>query len=338
MYRTKVGVDLAKYIIQVCILKGKKVVLNIEMTPDEFLCWLVTSKPVTIAFEACATSNYWYQQAVKAGHDARLVSAKLVKAVRQNQKTDKNDALAIVQTLCLPEVAFIAGKNIEQQQLQSIQRLRELALKHQGAAQKQIVSLLLELNIHVPNSQARLLSRLDDIFEDGENGLSDILRVTLSIAKQQLETMIDTVRQYDLYLERAVRSLPDCKKLLQLEGVGPINAVNLYITLSGEQYKKGKDMSASIGLTPIQHSSGGKTNLGTIGKHCKNNLLRSQLISGAMSVVTKILKYGAKTKKELWLQALMERRGNKCAAVALANKTVRTAYAMLTQGTEYHAA
>ena len=216
--------------------------------------------------------------------------------------------------------------------------MRELALKHQGAARKQIVSLLLELNIIVPNSQTRLLSRLDDVFEDGENGLSDILRVTLFFAKQQLEVMIDTVRQYDIYLERAVHSLPDCKKLLQLEGVGAINAVNLYIALSGEQYKKGKDMSASIGLTPIQHSSGGKTNLGTIGKHCKNNLLRSQLISGAMSVVTKILKYGAKTKKELWLEALMARRGNKCAAVALANKTVRTAYAMLTQGTEYHAA
>jgi len=92
MYRTKVGVDLAKHIIQVCTLNGKKVVSNVEMSTDEFLCWLVKSKPVTIAFEACATSNYWYQQAIKVGHDARLVSAKLVKAVRQNQKTDKNDA------------------------------------------------------------------------------------------------------------------------------------------------------------------------------------------------------------------------------------------------------
>jgi len=95
MYRTKVGVDLAKNIIQVCTLHGKKVTSNVEMSTDEFSLWLAQSKPVTVAFEACSTSNYWYQQAIKAGHDARLISAKLVKAVRQNQKTDKNDALAI---------------------------------------------------------------------------------------------------------------------------------------------------------------------------------------------------------------------------------------------------
>ena len=89
MYRTKVGVDLAKNIIQVCTLHGKKVTSNVEMSTDEFSRWLAKSKPVTVAFEACSTSNYWYQQAIKAGHDARLISAKLVKAVRQNQKRIK---------------------------------------------------------------------------------------------------------------------------------------------------------------------------------------------------------------------------------------------------------
>jgi transposase len=264
-----------------------------------------------------------------------------VKAVRQNQKTDKNDALAIVQTLFLPEITFITGKNTEQQQLQSIKRLRELALKHQGAAQKQIVSLLLELNIRVPNAQASLLSKLEDILEDAENGLPDIFRATFNVAKNQLENMLKTVREYDKYLEKSIHALPDCKKLLKLEGVGSINAVNLYIALRGEQslsFKKGKDASACIGLTAIQYSSGGKTNIGTIGKHCKNTILRSQLITCAMAVVIKVLRYRAKTKKERWLQGLMQRRGNKCAAVALANKTVRTAYAMLSQNTEYHAA
>ena len=102
MYRTRVGVDLAKKVIQVCIYRNKKVQSNIEMTPEEFLSWLINNKPVTIIFEACSSSNYWKQKAIEAGHDARLVSAKLVSVVRQNQKTDKNDALAIVQKpLCL---------------------------------------------------------------------------------------------------------------------------------------------------------------------------------------------------------------------------------------------
>jgi transposase len=94
MYRTKVGADLAKKVIQVYIYRDKKVLSNVEMTPDEFLCWLINAKPVTIIFEACGTSNYWLQRAIEAGHDARLISAKLVSYVRQNQKTDKNDALA----------------------------------------------------------------------------------------------------------------------------------------------------------------------------------------------------------------------------------------------------
>ena len=341
MHRTKVGVDLAKNIIQVCTLHGKKVTSNVEMSTDEFSLWLAQSKPVTVAFEACSTSNYWYQQAIKSGHDARLISAKLVKAVRQNQKTDKNDALAIAQTLFLPEVSFINGKNIEQQQLQSIQRLRELAIKSQNASQKQIVSLLLELNIRLPNTQAGLLNGLEGVLEDGENNLSDTFRATLLVAKVQLENMISAIREYDKYLEQSIQSLPDCKKLLKLEGVGPVNAVNLYIALGANQsqpFKSGKNASACIGLTPIQHSSGGKEVMGTIGKYCKNGSLRSQLITGAMSVVIKVIKYGAKTKKELWLQGLMQRRGNRCAAVALANKTVRTAYSMLQNNTEYHAA
>jgi transposase len=115
MYRTKVGVDLAKKVIQVCIYRDKKVLSNEEMTPDEFLCWLIKAKPVTIIFEACGTSNYWMQRAIEAGHDARLISAKLVSTVRQNQKTDKNDALAVIHAALLPDITFISGKSIEQQ-------------------------------------------------------------------------------------------------------------------------------------------------------------------------------------------------------------------------------
>ena len=102
-------------------------------------------------------------------------------------------------------------------------------------------------------------------------------------------------------------------------------------------FNKGKDASACIGLTPIQHSSGGLIKLGSIGKHCKNSILRSQLICGAMAAVTQAVNREAKTKKDVWIKGLVERRGKKCAAVALANKTVRTAYAMLAKGTEYKA-
>lgn len=133
MHNIITGVDLAKEEIQVCVCKHKKVQSNQAMTPVQFSTWLATSQPMTIVFEACSTSNYWKQKALKYGHDARLISAKLVASIRQNQKTDKNDALAIAQASQLIDISFINGKSREQQELQTLARLRELAVKQKVA-------------------------------------------------------------------------------------------------------------------------------------------------------------------------------------------------------------
>ncbi len=215
-----VGVDLAKDAIQVCIYTNKKVRSNTEMTPSEFAEWLVQSKPMTIVFEACGTSNYWKQKAVEMGHDARLVSAKLVSAVRQNQKTDKNDALAIVQTALLPEVTFISGKTVEQQQLQSILRLRELGIKQKTAVNNQISALLLELNIRVSNRNGGLSGVVESALEDADNGFSTEFRKALNPAWEHYLSIVKSINTYDDCLEKALFSHPDCQKLLKLEGVG----------------------------------------------------------------------------------------------------------------------
>ena len=115
MHTTTVGFDLAKEVIQVCVVKRNKVLSNVEMTHLEFADWLRESQPVRIVFEACSTSYYWHQTAHQFGHEAYLVSAKLVSKIRQNQKTDKNDALAVVQASQLVDVQFIRGKTFSQQ-------------------------------------------------------------------------------------------------------------------------------------------------------------------------------------------------------------------------------
>lgn len=340
MNNTMVGADLAKEVIQVCTYTNKKVHSNIEMTHHEFLEWLFSSKPTRIVFEACGMSNYWKQKAVEAGHRCDLISAKLVSTVRQNQKTDKNDALAIVQAALLPDVNFIQGKNIEQQQLQTMLRLRELAVKQKTALSNQIKALLLEFNIRISKKKGDIVSGIQSFIEDAENELNIECRKALNTASEQYQALVESIKAYELSLEKLANKHSDCKKLLKLEGVSTVNAVNLYIALGCAElgsFKKGKDASACIGLTPLQYSSGGKTKIGAIGKYVKNGSLRSQLIVGATAAVSWIIKRKAKTKKELWIQALVERRGKKCAAVALANKTVRTAFAMLTQGTEYKA-
>ena len=337
MNNTIVGVDLAKELIQVCVYTNKKVHSNEEMTLTQFALWLLNAKPVTIVFEACGMSNYWKQRATASGHNAQLISAKLVSVVRQNQKTDPNDALAIVQAAHLPDVKFIAGKTVEQQELQSIKRLRELAVKQKTAASNQLKGLLSEFNI----KGRCLVDAIESTIEDAENGFCYQLRLALKTGLEQYLALASAVNAYDDCIAKSVQTHPECKKLLALEGVGPLNAINLYIALGCAElgvFSKGKDVSACIGLTPIQHSSGGITKLGSIGKYVKNSILRSQLITGAMSAVNQAVKKEPKTGKYLWIRGVVGRRGKKCAAVALANKTVRTAFAMLTQGTEYKAA
>ena len=336
MNNTTVGVDLAKNVIQLCTFSKGKIVSNIEITTSEFELWLVNTTPRRVVFEACGTSNYWKQRANKLGHQALLISAKLVNSVRQQQKNDKNDALAIVQASLLPGVKFIQGKTIPQQQLQSLMRLRDLSVKQKTATKNQLKALLSEFNIRVSN-----LSRtIQDLLEDAENGYSPYFRKAISTVWKTYLQLTQAVKEYDNCIQKAIRTSAECKKLTSLEGVGPINAINLYLAIGCSQstvFNDGKGVSACIGLTPVQHSSGGKTKLGKISKNVRNRMIRSQLVTGAFTFVNSISKKEAKTTKEVWLKNLIERRGKKCAAVALANKTVRTAFSMLTKQTEYSA-
>lgn len=338
MNTTIVGVDLAKNVFQVCVVKHGKVSSNIEMSPVNFEHWLFNSSPLTIVFETCGASNYWKQRALKYGHDAHLISARLVSTVRQNQKNDQNDALAIAQAALLPEVNFVSGKNMEQQQMQSILRLRELCVRHKVATFNQIVALLFEFNIRVSSRKHSLKQVIQSTLEDAENEFSIAFRNAIDRAWKQYQELIQSIAIYDDCIERSIRNNRECKRLMKLEGVGVINAINLYMLLGcSEQgvFKKGRDAAACIGLTPIQHSTGGKTKLGSIGKYVKNNMLRSQLITGAFTYINHVARREPRTTKDQWLTSLIARKGKKCAAVALANKTVRTAFSMLKNSTEY---
>ena len=227
-----------------------------------------------------------------------------------------------------PSVKEAPLKTVEQQGLQAIQRSRELLVHARTGLSNHLRGLLMEFGIVIPQGFAALHRRIPEILEDGDNELPDLYRPTLSLLYGRLCELRDDLKRLNAEVEGLVR-------LTALEGVGPIGSVLLFATLgTGEAFDNGRQFSAYLGLTPKQYSSGGKANLVGISRRVANKRLRAVLIQGARAYVHKLKE--PRTAKDRWLWALIARGGHGKAAVALANKNVRTAWAMLTQGTEYH--
>ena len=331
-----IGVDLAKNIIQVSIVSpSNKQLQNKALSRAKFAEFLAKQKPSLVAFEACATAHYWARAAKRHGHDIKIIPAKAITAFRQGHKTDENDALAVAEAANRPNIKEAPYKTVSQQSMQAIQRSREHLVQERTALSNHMRGLLMEFGLVIRQGFASLTKTIPDILEDGDNELADSYRPTLHRLYQRFTLLQEDIRFMDDEIKILIKSHDSCQRLTKMEGVGPISAVLLYATLgTGEAFKNGREFSAYIGLTPKQFSSGGKTNLIGISKYVANRRLRAVLITGARAYVHKMKE--PKTAKDRWLWSLIQRAGYGRAAVALANKNVRTAWALLTQGTEYN--
>jgi len=334
-HSTTVGVDLAKNVIQVSVVSARgKELRNRSFTRRKFAEFLGKQKLALVAFEACATSHYWARAAQRHGHEVRIIPAKFVAPFRQGHKTDSNDALAVAEAARRPNIKEAPMKTVEQQGLQAIHRSRQLLVQESTALSNHLRGLLMEFGVVIPQGFASLLRAVPEILEDGENELPDLYRPTLHRMYSRLLELREDIQVMTKEVDRLAKNHPVCKKLMALEGVGPIGALLLYATLgSGAAFSGSREFAAYLGLAPRQYSSGGKTNIVGLSKKIGNGRLRSVLILGARSYVYKLKE--PKSSKDKWLKANIERNGESRAAVALANKNVRTAWAMVTQGTEY---
>ena len=330
-----IGVDLAKNVIQVSVLSpSNRELRNSALTRRKFTEFLGRQRSSLVAFEACATSHYWARVAQRYGHEVKIIPAKAVFPFRQGHKTDENDALAVAEAARRPNVKLAPLKTVEQQGMQAVQRSRELLVHERVSLSNHLRGLLMEFGIVIPQGFASLYRQLPEILEDGENELPDLYRPTLNLLYRRLCALRNDLEQLNGEIETLVRQNPMCQRLTELEGVGPISSVLLYATLgTGEAFVNGRQFSAYLGLTPKQFSSGGKVNLVGISKRVANKRLRAVLIQGARAYVYHMKE--PKTTKDRWLWAIIQRSGHRRAAVALANKNVRTAWAMLTQNTDY---
>ena len=331
-----VGVDLAKNVIRVSVVStSNKEMMNKDFTRTKFMSFLAKQKTSLVAFEACASAHYWARHAKRFGHQVKILPAMAVSPYRQGQKTDKNDSLAVAECAVRPNIKEAPLKSVEQQGMQSIQRSREFLVHERTALSNHIRGLLMEFGFAIRQGFSALHEHIPLILEDAENELPDMYRPTLNLLYHRLCQLKEDIDLLDLQIKSLVKQNQNCNELTAIEGVGPISAVLLFSTLgSGEAFQSGREFSAYLGLTPKQYSSGGKTTMVGLSKKVANKRLRAVLIQGARAYIHRIKE--PKTSKDKWLLSLVERSGYGRAAVALANKNVRTAWALLTKGGTYN--
>ncbi len=330
-----IGIDLAKNILQIChISKQGELISNKAVSRQKLKEILAKAKPAVVAIEGCGSIHYWGRYAEQFGHDVRVISPKKVKGFLQGHKTDANDALAIANASLQIGLKTSKPKSEEQQTIQTLDTSRLFLSRSITALSNHLRALLYEYGIvstvGVKGLTKAVLETLDDTLLLPECLRSTVnqLWITYLNLKTELAQLIKTKNSL-------VRQIQPCKALMDLEGVAEVCAGMLYSSIGdGKQFKNGREASAFIGLTPKQHSSGGKVFMTGIDRAGGIKELRSALYQGALSYICR-LPDEPKTAKQACLIKLVERAGIKRSCIALANKTVRTAWAMLRYENKY---
>jgi transposase len=334
---TTIGLDLAKHVFHVmcCDARGK-VVRKKVLRRGQVRAFFVHLEPALIGLEACASAHYWARELGALGHTVKLIPPQHVKPYVRGNKNDYNDALAIAEAVMRPQMRFVEIKTEAQQDIQALHRLRERRVQERTALCNQLRGLLAEYGLILPKGISAMRRRIPALLEDAENGLSDLFRRLLAQGYHQLLELDAHIDGYGEELKRYSAQSEACQRLQTIPGFGPVVASAFAgHVASGESYRRGRDVSASLGLVPRQHSSGGKQVLLGISKR-GDRYLRCLLIQGARAVVYRTA--GKDDPLSRWIDQIKDRRGINRAIVALANKMARMGWAILRNKTVYQAA
>lgn len=328
------GIDIAKTVFELHgVNESGKTVLKKSINRNKLAELIAQLPPCLIGMEACGGSHYWGRKFKAMGHDVRLMNPQFVKPYVKSNKNDSQDAAAICEAVQRPSMRFVSIKEVDQQDILAIHRVRERLVKERTALVNQTRGLLMEYGIVVAQSVVQLRKKLSCILEDTANELSSLGRELFKDLQMQFYAIDEKVSEYDKKIERLCRENETCKRLTQVQGVGPLTATALVATIGNANvFKNGREMAAFIGLVPKQHSSGGKQVLLGISKR-GDRYLRCLLVHGARAVMS--IRKPVPTKKVSWLKALEERRGRNRATVALANKNARVLWAMMARQEDY---
>jgi transposase len=331
---TTIGLDLAKNVFQ---LHGAdqhgKTVLKKQLKRSQMAEFFAQLPPCLIGMEACGSAHHWARKLQGFGHDVRLIAPQFVKPYVKSNKNDAADAEAICEAVGRPSMRFVPIKNVEQQAILALHRVRQGFVKARTAQANQIRGLLAEFGIIVLQGLSHVTGRVPELIEDAGIELPGTMRVLMQRLLEQLKELGRQAGEIEAQIKARHRDDEASRKLEQIPGIGPITASALTASVGqAKNFSNGRQMAAWLGLVPRQHSSGGKNVLLGISKR-GDSYLRTLLIHGARAAI-----WAAQRKStEIggWLGALLKRRSFNVAVVALANKNARTAWALLAHGREF---
>jgi transposase len=324
---TTVGIDLAKHVFQIhAVDEHGKTVVKKALKRDQVAVFFGNLPVCLIGMEACGSAHHWARKLEGFGHTVRLMAPQFVKPYVKTNKNDAADAEAICEAVGRPNMRFVPIKNVEQQSVLALHRVRQGFVKARTAQANQIRGLLAEFGLIIPQGIVHIAKRVPEFLEDAANGLTGSFRALVERLLEQLKALDKQVNELEQQIKTWHRSSEASCKLEKIPGVGPITASALVATIGdAKNFDGGRQLAAWLGLVPRQHSSGGKPTLLGMSKR-GDCYLRTLLIHGARSVIFRAQqKVGAVS----WLSKLLERRNANVVAVALANKNARIVWALL---------
>ena len=331
---TTIGLDIAKSVFQVHGIDAEgRVIIRRQLKRRYVLGFFQKLPPCLVGIEACATSHHWSRELMALGHTVRLMPPAYVKPYVKRQKNDAADAEAICEAVTRANMRFVETKTPEQQSCLMLHRTRQLFIRQQTSVINAIRAHMAEFGIVAAVGRKGVEQLLAIVTDAGDERVPEVARACLAALGAQLRMLKAQILEFDRRIMAWHRSNETSRRLDAIPGVGPALATALVASVADPKaFRSGRNFSAWIGLVPKQHSSGGKDKLGSITKQ-GDRYLRSLFTAGALAVIRYAKING--TQHRPWLAALLARRPTKVAAIALANKIARMAWAMMARGERY---
>jgi transposase len=331
---TTIGLDIAKSVFQVHGIDAVgQVVMRRQLKRRYVLKFFEKLPPCLVGIEACASSHHWSRELEALGHTVRLMPPAYVKPYVKRHKNDVTDAEAICEAVTRPNMRFVATKTPEQQSCLTLHRTRHLFIRQQTSVINAIRAHLAEFGIVAPVGRHGVEQLLNIAADSDDKRVPEVARACVAALGAQLQRLKAQILEFDRMIRAWHRSNEASRRLDDIPGVGPALATALIASIADPKvFRSGRDFSAWIGLVPKQNSSGGKDRLGNISKR-GDRYLRSLFTTGALAVIRYAKIHG--TRHRPWLTALLARRPTKVAAIALANKIARMAWAVMAKGERY---